>query len=134
MFRNNETMQEGTVERSRENDFLWELQADVCMALANPKRLQILHILKRGEMPAGTMARLMGIAKANLSQHLSLLRRHGIVRARREGTRVFYHVAHPKIIEVCSIMRGVLLETLGEQESLARSLRAGNNKGPDGEV
>jgi ArsR family transcriptional regulator, virulence genes transcriptional regulator len=127
-------MHEDLVERPGESDLLWELQADVCMTLANPKRLQILHMLKGGEMPAGTMARLMGIAKANLSQHLSLLRRHGLVRTRREGTRVFYRVAHPKIIEACSIMRGVLLETLGEQESLARSLRAGNTKGPDGEV
>jgi ArsR family transcriptional regulator, virulence genes transcriptional regulator len=134
MFRNKETIENDKVEVPHGDDLLWDLQAEVCTALAHAKRLKIIHILKDGEMAAGALVREMGIAKANLSQHLTVLRRHGILRTRREGTRIFYRVAHPKIIEACSIMRGVLLETLGAREGLARSLRAVDDGNDEREV
>jgi len=102
---------------------IYALQAEICLSLANPKRLQILNLLKNGEMSAGDLVRAMQIPKANLSQHLSLLKQKGIVIARREGTNIYYRIAHPKITEACSIMRSVLMESLKAQEILARKLR-----------
>ena len=101
---------------------IFELQAEICLALANPKRLQILNLLKNREMSAGEMVKAMHVAKANLSQHLSILRQKGIVLTRREGTSVYYRIAHPKITEACSIMRGVLMESLKTQEILAKQI------------
>lgn len=97
---------------------LWELQADICQTLANPKRLQILHLLKDGERSVGEMVRDLGLPKANLSQHLSLMRQKGILAARREGTVIFYRIAAPAIIEACETMRRVLKEALQERGSL----------------
>ena len=102
---------------------IFELQADICQTLANPKRLQILSLLKKGELAVGEMVKAMGIAKANLSQHLSIMRQKGILLTRREGTTIYYRLARPKITEACGIMREVLLESLADHERLSRSIR-----------
>lgn len=102
---------------------IYELQAEICLALANPKRLQILNLLKNGEMSAGEMVKAMQIPKANLSQHLSILKQKGILSSRREGTSIYYTIGHPKITDACSIMGSVLMESLEKQENLARQVR-----------
>jgi DNA-binding transcriptional ArsR family regulator len=104
---------------------IFELQADICQTLANPKRLQILSLLKKGELAVGEMVKAMRIAKANLSQHLSIMRQKGILLTRREGTTIYYRLARPKITEACGIMREVLLDSLADQERLSRSIRKG---------
>lgn len=109
---------------------IFELQAEICQTLANPKRLQILSLLKKGELSVGEMVEVMGIAKANLSQHLSIMRQKGILATRREGTTIYYRLARPKITEACGIMREVLLDSLAEQEKLSKSMRRGDQEMP----
>jgi DNA-binding transcriptional ArsR family regulator len=104
---------------------IFELQAEICQTLANPKRLQILSLLKKGELPVGEMVKAMAIAKANLSQHLSVMRQKGILVTRREGTTIYYRLARPKITEACGIMREVLMDSLADQEKLSKSIRKG---------
>lgn len=104
---------------------VFELQAEVCLALANPRRLQILGLLKETERSVAQMLERMGINKANLSQHLSILKQKGLVVSRREGTGVYYRLASPRITEACAIMRGVLLETLRSRERVSRSMLEG---------
>jgi ArsR family transcriptional regulator len=107
----------------RPEDRLWELQADICQTLANPKRLQILALLKdREELSVGEMVRALGIPKPNLSQHLSLMRQKGILRSRRQGTVIYYRLATPAILKACEIMRQVLLEALAEKGGLSARL------------
>jgi ArsR family transcriptional regulator len=100
-----------------------ELQADVCLALANYRRLQILGLLKDGERSVGQMLEKIEINKANMSQHLSILKQKGLLVSRREGTVVYYRLASPRITEACSIMRDVLLETLRQKERLSKSMQ-----------
>ena len=107
---------------------VYELQADICQTLANPKRLQIVGLLKHGEVSVGEMVKAMGIPKANVSQHLSIMRQKGIIISRREGTTVYYKLASPKITEACSIMRDVLLSLLAGRETLSRNIRAAGEK------
>ena len=108
---------------------IFELQADICQTLANPKRLQIISLLKKGELSVGDMVKAMGIAKANLSQHLSSMRQKGILIARREGTSIYYRLASPKITEACAAMREVLMNLLESQETLSKSIRGtGKNR------
>lgn len=102
---------------------IFELQADVCAALSNSRRLQILNCIKDREKSVSHMIDEIGINKANMSQHLTILRQKGLVLARRDGTQVFYRLASPRISEACSIMREVLVETLREKERIAHQLR-----------
>ncbi len=57
---------------------IFEMQADVCLALGNPRRLQILSLLKDGEKSVSAMLATMNINKANMSQHLSILKQKGL--------------------------------------------------------
>jgi ArsR family transcriptional regulator len=127
MIRNkeNKTVSGPAAKPDQDNAMLFEMQANICQALANPKRLQILDLLKAGELSVGDMVKAMGIPKANLSQHLAVMRQKGIVSARREGTTVYYCLARPRITEACAIMREVLMDGFRDQERLARRVREG---------
>ncbi len=102
---------------------VFELQAEICQTLANPKRLQIVNLLKNEELSVGDIVRAMDVPKANASQHLSIIRQKGLIISRREGTTIFYRLASSKITEACSIMREVLLTLLAGQETLSRNIR-----------
>lgn len=123
MMRNNEQKEQLTPGTDSQTEArLWEMQADICQTLANPKRLRILNLLKKGELSVGAMVKALGVAKANLSQHLGVMRQKGILAARREGTTIYYRLATPHITEACRIMRQVLLEALTARGELSRSI------------
>jgi len=100
---------------------IFHLHADVCKTLSHPKRLEILSILRHNEMAAGDIVRKMKISKANVSQHLSLMRNAGILEARREGVNIYYRISSPKVIQACDLMREVLLDNHNRKEKLIRS-------------
>lgn len=104
------------------NKKIFELQAEVCKILTNPKRLEIIHVLKEGEKTVTELVNILGISKANVSQHLSILKQRGILKARREGVNIFYSITNPKVIQACTLMREVLIEKLKEQKLLLTNL------------
>jgi ArsR family transcriptional regulator len=102
---------------------LFVLHAQVCKTLAHPKRLEILSTLDNSEMAAGDISRKMNIPKANVSQHLALMRNAGILETRREGVNIYYRISSPKVIRACELMREVLLENHGRRERVLRTAR-----------
>lgn len=107
---------------------LYELQAAVCQALANPWRLRLVEALGEGEATVSRLAERLGISRSRASQHLGILRERGLVEARRQGGHVFYRLTHPNIPYACRLMREVLLERLeraGELSRLGRGEPAG---------
>lgn len=78
--------------------------AHVYRLLANSKRLEILNILKKGEHSCEELLAIMKLPKANLSQHLALLRHNGLVHTRRQGLNVYYRIVDPRIVEPCKIL------------------------------
>ncbi len=97
---------------------IFDLHADICKTLASPARLRIIAALREGEMPVGDIAHTVGTRKANVSQHLAVMRQRGIVQARRQGLNVYYRLTSPKIIQACELMRDVLLEQLSSREQV----------------
>lgn len=100
------------------------LHAEICQTLANPKRLKIINILREKEISAGELQKMLGIPKANLSQHMAVLKQKGIVSARKEGNTVYYRLARPKIARACDIMREVLFEVIESQQELLSEVRS----------
>ncbi len=92
------------------NKTLFHLHAEVCKTLANAKRLEILNLLRNGEMSVRDIIKQMRVSKANVSQHLAVMRRAGIVETRRDGVNVYYWVSNTKVTKACDLMREVLLE------------------------
>ncbi|OYU69280.1 MAG: transcriptional regulator [Alphaproteobacteria bacterium PA2] len=63
---------------------------DLLKALANPHRLMIVCTLIEGEQSVGALAQMLGVRETLASQHLGLLRRDGVVAARRDGQTIYY--------------------------------------------
>jgi ArsR family transcriptional regulator len=88
----------------------------LCKTLANEKRQMILGTLRYGEMSVSELQESTGIPQATLSQHLALMRRHGVVRARREGNRIHYSIVNPKIIQAFDLITEVMQEALEQRK------------------
>lgn len=100
---------------------LYEMQAQLCKTLSNPKRLEILDILKgHGEITVNALAEKLEIPKANTSQHLAVLRQAGVVTTRRDGINVYYSLRSERISEACSLTRQILVENLEDQMALMK--------------
>ncbi len=78
--------------------------AHIYKILANEKRLEILNLLGRKELSVEEMLKVIKIPKANLSQHLALLRHNGLVQTRRAGLNIHYKIVDRRIIEPCKIL------------------------------
>ena len=95
---------------------VYELQASICSALASPVRLQILDILGGGEKNFSDLLESLQIPKANLSQHLSVLKDAGILNTRKDGLFQYMSLALPKVKDACALVRSVLLEKIAADE------------------
>jgi ArsR family transcriptional regulator len=90
---------------------VFRAQARVLKALANESRLMIVDRLSRGECSAGDLTRLVGSDQTTVSKHLAVLRAHGIVEDRREGSVVYYRLLTPCIMNFFSCATQVLKES-----------------------
>ena len=78
----------------------------VLSALANPDRLLLLCQLSQGELAVGELEQSLDIRQPTLSQQLGVLRKQSLVNTRRDGKRILYSVADPRVL--------ILLTTLYE--------------------
>jgi DNA-binding transcriptional ArsR family regulator len=80
---------------------LLERITDRLKAMADPMRLRILHLLQGGERCVNDILGHVGGSQANVSKHLSVLRRAGLVACRREGVNVYYRIEDPTVFSIC---------------------------------
>lgn len=95
---------------------IYHMQAEICSALASPVRLQIIDLLGEGEKTASDLLAVLDIPKANLSQHLAVLKEAGIIQARKDGVFQYLNLSIPKIKEACTLVRSVLIEKISQEE------------------
>jgi ArsR family transcriptional regulator len=100
---------------------LYSLHANICKALANPIRIEIIDVLNDNEMSFGDLQEETGVLKSNLSQHLSTMVSNGILVHRKEGLNVYFKLATPKIGNACRLMREVLVDNLKKQHDLIKN-------------
>jgi ArsR family transcriptional regulator len=105
-----------------------QLQSEICKILSNPKRLEILHELRSGEMTVNELASSTGLRQANVSQHLALMRHRKIVIERRVGNTVFYRIADRRINEACDVMQTVLIDQVSADSKLVKLATASNRQ------
>ena len=101
---------------------IFEMHAEICKVFTNPKRLEIISLLRDEEKTVNELTELAGVPQANVSQHLTVLRQNNVVITRRNGANIYYKIANPKILQACDLMREVLLEQLKENEKLAKRM------------
>ena len=99
---------------------LFQLEAEVCKAFSDPKRLVILGELRLGQKSVSELVRILEIPQAAVSRHLAVLRERGLVNSRREGASVIYSLSDPRICEACDILREILFSRIEQRNRLVQ--------------
>jgi len=100
-------------------DALFDGLAGVAKALGNGRRAELVDVLAQGERSVEELAGELGQSVANTSQHLQVLLRHGMVSSRREGNRIIYALASPRVAALWTAVREVAAEHVAELDRLA---------------
>lgn len=95
---------------------LFELHAELLKALANPHRLEILHLLRDQELCVSDIHEMLDLPQAKVSQNLMLLRELKVVSSRKEGKQIFYKISDPRFIEASDLIREILSDLYQETE------------------
>ena len=114
---------------TRQIQLIYEMQAEICLALAHPVRLEILDLISDGEKNSSQLLEILHIPKANLSQHLSVLKDAGLIKSRRESQFQYFQIAIPQIKDACSLVKKVLHEKMRGQERIATEVKRKLNAG-----
>ncbi len=101
---------------------IFELHADVCKALGHPLRIEVIDILQEKELCFSDILEITGGLKSNLSQHLSVMTKKGILKMRREGQCNYYSLSSKKVAQACRLMREVLMSSLKKQNKLLEKM------------
>jgi rhodanese-related sulfurtransferase/predicted transcriptional regulator len=118
-------MPQQLIERSGERDSqraktaLFDEFARLGQALANGRRLEIVDVLANGERTVEGLASETGLSVANASQHLQVLREVGLVRRRRDSTRIYYELKDSEVFDLWRTLRTVAAQHRAEVGQLA---------------
>src|SRR3990170_5026435 len=99
-------------------DQIYIYHAEMCKVFSHPKRLELISILREGEMSAGELGERLGLAPANLSQHLTMMRERHILVSRKEGNVVYYRIANSRLLEAFDLLREILFEHIRQDAAL----------------
>ena len=78
--------------------------ADRFKVLSEPARLKLLMALETGEHNVSALIKLTSLSQANVSKHLGILMRAGMIGRRKEGLKSFYYICDPQIMKLCDLM------------------------------
>ena len=109
---------------------LYQLKAEFFKTLGHPARVRILELLAVRDHSVGELQPEVGLEASHLSQQLGVLRRAGVVAARKQGNSVIYSLASPDIGELLDNARTVLTGLLNDQVGLLKDLRASGRGAP----
>lgn len=93
------------------------IKAEVSKALGSPARLAILEYLRPGERCVCEITEHIGADISNVSKHLSILRRQGLVTHRREGLKILYRFAMPCAVDFAKCVEEVIHNRLERQRA-----------------
>ena len=101
---------------------IFELHADVCKALGHSLRIEVIDLLQKKELCFSDILEVTGGLKSNLSQHLTVMTKKGILKMRREGQCNYYSLSSKKVAQACRLMREVLIESLKKQNAILEKM------------
>lgn len=108
---------------------VYELKAELFKTLGHPVRIRILEVLRTGESNVADVAEAVGVGGSTLSQHLSTLRRSGVVESQRDGSLVIYRVTDPRVFQLLEVGRQILTTALESNQELLADLGRMSNEG-----
>jgi DNA-binding transcriptional ArsR family regulator len=100
------------------------MKAEFFRAMGHPARIRMLELLNERDHSVGELLHEVDLEASNQSQQLAVLRRAGLVTARREGSTVYYSLVSTQIADLMTVARSILTSVLIEQEGLLATLRS----------
>jgi ArsR family transcriptional regulator len=116
------------IEYSAPVNQLREFKASIFQALAHPTRLQILEVLRDGELSVNAILSKIERDQANISQHLASLRLRGLLVNRKGGNQVFYSVRDPVLFKVLDLMRRYSTTHFNEHMALLKRIKTDDSR------
>ena len=90
--------------------------------MAEPTRLKILHAICQEEKSVNVIVEEVGATQTNVSRHLALMYRSGVVSRRKEGNQAFYRITDPAMMEICRTVCTQIASQLDSHEPLRKGL------------
>ena len=100
------------------DDQLYVYHAEMCKVFSHPKRLELINLLRDKEMSAGELRGKLGLAPANLSQQLTMMRERHILVSRKEGNVVYYRITNPRLLKAFDLLQEILFEQIRQDAAL----------------
>jgi DNA-binding transcriptional ArsR family regulator len=95
-----------------------KIKAEVFKAMGHPIRLGIIELLQGGELCVCEIVEYVGTGISNVSKHLSMLKKVGIVADRRDGLRIMYRLTMPCVLDFARCVEGHVVGNLNRQAAL----------------
>jgi len=105
-----------------DNRKLYEIKAEVIRAIAHPIRLAIIDYLSDGEQCVCDIATHVGAERSNVSRHLAVMLKAGVVECRKDGLRVLYSLRTPCVSGFLTCVSNVLREQVRSQNELLKKI------------
>jgi len=107
---------------NRQKKMLFEKQAEIAKAIAHPLRIAILDFLKNSEQCVCDIAEHIGSERSNVSRHLSVMVKAGVLDCRKEGLKVIYRLKCSCILDFFTCMSGVLKQCAKDDREILKIL------------
>ncbi len=99
----------------------FEIHAEFCRAIGNPKRLMIIKLLGNKKLTVGELASSLGLSVSNISQHLKVMRNYHVVKSEKAGHKVYYHLTDMRIVKTCEKIREIISDLYTKQSDIFTS-------------
>jgi len=107
---------------NKQKKILFEKQAEIAKAIAHPLRIAILDFLKNKEQCVCDIAAHIGSERSNVSRHLSVMVRAGVLECRKDGLKVIYKLKTPCILDCFSCITTCLKQQADENVKFLRAI------------
>ncbi len=89
-------------------DEIHVLQAEYFKALSHPIRVSIIELLKEGERCVCEIVPGPELEQPNISRHLNVLKKEGILTSRKDGLKVIYKISDPQVVQIIDLTKEIL--------------------------
>jgi ArsR family transcriptional regulator len=103
---------------------VYQLKAEFFKTLGHPARIRVLELLRDGDRSVAELVPEVGLEPSHLSHQLAVLRKAGVLQARKEGTTVVYSVVDPRIFQLLEVAKQILTSSLLVSQELLADLEA----------
>ena len=99
----------------------YEFQTEILKAIAQETRLSIIELLRDGERCVCEIFPAINQEQSNVSRHLNVMQKAGILTRRKEGLRIFYAVKHPEVLAIIELAAALMKNEAGSRNDLLRT-------------